>query len=114
MTEFRKAWSAIDSNMDGTINESHLSMVLERLDIDAKDKNIHRMIAELGIPSRGTVEYNEFLEIISSAKEDRVKKQSHRLSAGSNEKVKEAGTGIAAEKTDRSARIPTERSGGGV
>jgi len=113
MTEFSKAWSAVDANSDGTLNESKFYKVLSSLSIDPKAEDVQKIIKELKIPSRGFVEYNEFLEIISSAKEFRARKKFAEATGG-NKAETEIQKRPDQSKSDRTARIPTERSGGGV
>lgn len=113
VTEYRQAWSTVDSNMDGSINATKLKKVLSIIKIDSDDEDVRKAVIGLGIPSRGTVEYNEFLEIIASAKESKSRKQFSKATDG-NATEKAIQTSAKEQKGDRSARIPTERSGGGV
>ncbi|KAG5462760.1 MAG: putative glycerol-3-phosphate dehydrogenase, partial [Olpidium bornovanus] len=100
VSDYRQAWSTIDANMDGSINETNLPRVLSLLGIEAADDDVRRAIIGLGIPARGTVEYNEFLEVVSFAKESKSRRETVEANDANHDRLYD--------------KLLTERSGGGV
>ena len=60
------AFRLFDQNSDGVIDEDELKCVLNKLGIEANDKEIHEMIVVADLNKDGKVDFSEFKAILST------------------------------------------------
>jgi len=75
IAEFKEAFFLFDKNEDGTINTSELGSVLKMLGEEAKDEVLEEMIRQADVNRTGTVEFPEFLTMMSKKDADKDKKK---------------------------------------
>jgi len=75
IAEFKEAFFLFDKNEDGTINTSELGSVLKMLGEEAKDEVLEEMIRQADVNRNGTVEFPEFLTMMSKKDADKDKKK---------------------------------------
>ncbi|KAI7831535.1 FAD dependent oxidoreductase-domain-containing protein [Gamsiella multidivaricata] len=101
LAEFHKVFGALDHDGDGHINGQDLGEVLKNLDMDVDTQVLKNIIDEVDLDNSGTIEFNEFLEVMGGLKEHASR------SAFSNivvqvENQRDIDYGIQAKKIDRS------------
>lgn len=96
LMKYRKEFSQIDIDGDGRVSVDDLSRLMKRLRMQTDSDSVKGMIEEIDVKKNGFIEFNEFLEIISSVDD-------------SEEKSK-----FAKFVDEHFHHIPAERSGGGV
>ena len=75
IAEFKEVFFLFDKNEDGTINTSELGSVLKMLGEEAKDEVLEEMIKQADVNRNGTVEFPEFLTMMSKKDADKDKKK---------------------------------------
>ena len=75
IAEFKEVFFLFDKNEDGTINTSELGSVLKMLGEEAKDEVLEEMIRQADVNRNGTVEFPEFLTMMSKKDADKDKKK---------------------------------------
>ena len=96
--QFQKIFNGLDADKDGHISQGDLAKALSNLGIKLKENEMRKVIEEVDLNNNGTVEFNEFLEVLAAVKDIRSRKRFAR---------------IVAEYEERE-QVPTDRSGGGV
>ncbi|KAG0324669.1 mitochondrial glycerol-3-phosphate dehydrogenase [Podila humilis] len=102
LAEFHKVFGALDYDGDGHINGSDLGKVLSHLDIDVDARVLKGIIDEVDMDKSGTIEFNEFLEVMGGLKEHASRTEFSKLVAQVEEKRQKVDYGIKAKTTDRS------------
>jgi len=98
---YRREFSLLDTDHDGHITSQDLRTILVKLGFVVKESELRAVVDEVDLSQsggKGTVEFNEFLEVLSNVKELRTRSKFARIVAQYEEKE----------------HLSTERSGGGV
>ncbi|KAI8967427.1 putative calmodulin [Mycotypha africana] len=66
--EIRESFNLFDKNGDGTIDINELSQVMRNLGQEASDAEVKDMIKEVDADNNGTIDFQEFLTIMSRMK----------------------------------------------
>ncbi|RUS21830.1 FAD dependent oxidoreductase-domain-containing protein [Endogone sp. FLAS-F59071] len=93
--EFQTVFAELDADGDGHINSADLAVVLDKLGVVVSGDVLVGIIAEVDLDKNGTIEFNEFLEVMSSVKEIQIRKEFARIVASFEER-KELGRKEAA------------------
>jgi glycerol-3-phosphate dehydrogenase len=93
LKEFQNVFSELDKDKDGHLNAGDLPKVFARLGVKVKQDVLEAAVSALDGNKDGSVEFSEFLEIMSQVKDIEIRRNL------TNEK---------------GGKISTERSGGGV
>jgi len=73
--EFKEAFSEFDIDGDGTITTQELGTVMRRIGERPTDKELTDMVAEVDEDKSGTIEFNEFLQMMANRQGDSEKIQ---------------------------------------
>ena len=73
--EFREAFTEFDIDGDGTITTQELGTVMRRLGERPTDAELKDMIAEVDVDKSGTIEFDEFLQMMANRQSDAEKIQ---------------------------------------
>eukprot|EP00090_Calanus_glacialis_P014995 TRINITY_DN23888_c0_g1_i1.p1 TRINITY_DN23888_c0_g1~~TRINITY_DN23888_c0_g1_i1.p1 ORF type:complete len:165 (-),score=69.29 TRINITY_DN23888_c0_g1_i1:89-583(-) len=73
--EFKEAFSEFDIDGDGTITTQELGTVMRRLGERPTDKELKDMVAEVDEDKSGTIEFDEFLQMMANRSSDSEKIQ---------------------------------------
>ena len=98
LTLYRQTFNELDGDEDGAISFNDFSRVLSKIGVYMDDKELAEVIREVDINRSGSVEFDEFLEVVAAVKDIRSRSKFARIVARYQER----------------AQFPTERSGGGV
>ncbi|KAF9304556.1 phospholipid scramblase 1, partial [Podila horticola] len=101
LAEFHKVFGALDHDGDGHIDGADLEEVLSHLDIEVDSVVLKNIIDEVDLDKSGTVEFNEFLEVMGGLKEHASRTAFSKIVVQVEEKRK-VDYGIKAKTTDRS------------
>ncbi|KAG0096238.1 mitochondrial glycerol-3-phosphate dehydrogenase [Podila epicladia] len=101
LAEFHKVFGALDYDGDGHINGADLEEVLSHLDIEVDSVVLKNIIQEVDLDKSGTVEFNEFLEVMGGLKEHASRTAFSKIVVQVEEK-RQVDYGIKAKTTDRS------------
>lgn len=101
LAEFHKVFGALDHDGDGHINGSDLEEVLSHLDMEVDSVVLKNIIDEVDLDKSGTVEFNEFLEVMGGLKEHANRTAFSKIVVQVEEK-RQVDYGIKAKTTDRS------------
>lgn len=101
LAEFHKVFGALDHDGDGHINGSDLEEVLSHLDMEVDSVMLKNIIDEVDLDKSGTVEFNEFLEVMGGLKEHANRTAFSKIVDQVEEK-RQVDYGIKAKTTDRS------------
>ncbi|KAG0032584.1 mitochondrial glycerol-3-phosphate dehydrogenase [Podila clonocystis] len=101
LAEFHKVFGALDYDGDGHINGSDLEEVLSHLDMEVDSVVLKNIIDEVDLDKSGTVEFNEFLELMGGLKEHASRSAFSKMVVQVEEK-RQVDYGIKAKTTDRS------------
>jgi len=63
--EFREAFSLFDKDNDGTITTKELGTVMKSLGQNPSESELRDMINEVDVDGNGTIDFNEFLEMMN-------------------------------------------------
>ncbi|KAI8912619.1 Centrin-1 [Gorgonomyces haynaldii] len=63
--EIREAFDLFDSNGVGSIDVKELKVAMRALGFEPKKEELKKMIAQVDPTSRGTIDFNEFLALMS-------------------------------------------------
>ncbi|XP_077988101.1 neo-calmodulin-like [Glandiceps talaboti] len=65
LAEFRESFSLFDKNKDDTIDKNELGMVIRSLGLNPTGAELDAMIAEIDLNANGTIEFNEFCNLMA-------------------------------------------------
>jgi len=65
VAEFKEAFMLFDKDEDGTITTIELKSVMESLGQRPTDEDVKGMVQEVDVDGNGTIEFNEFLQMMS-------------------------------------------------
>lgn len=65
IAEFREAFSIFDKDGDGTISTKELGIVMRSLGETKSDEQLEQMIAEVDVDGNGTIDFEEYLEMMA-------------------------------------------------
>ncbi|KAF8977616.1 mitochondrial glycerol-3-phosphate dehydrogenase [Entomortierella lignicola] len=105
LAEFHKVFGALDRDGDGHIDGKDLNEVLKNLDMDVDAQVLKSIIEEVDLDHSGTIEFNEFLEVMGGLKEHASRSEFSKIIAQVENK-RNIDYGVKAKTT--------ERSGGGA
>ena len=66
LAELRQVFNRFDENSDGSISAEELEKVFKELGLDPTQERIARIIAKHDTDGNGTLEWDEFLDIVTS------------------------------------------------
>ena len=70
IAEFKEAFSLFDKNNDGTITTKELGTVMRSLGQNPTESELQEMIREVDINNDGTIDFPEFLSLMSKKMKD--------------------------------------------
>lgn len=70
INEFKEAFSIFDRDGDGTITIKELKSVMRSLGLNPSDVELQDMINEIDLDSNGTIEFSEFLAMMTVKQKD--------------------------------------------
>uniref|UniRef100_A0A646QDE0 Calglandulin n=1 Tax=Hemiscolopendra marginata TaxID=943146 RepID=A0A646QDE0_9MYRI len=70
VAEFKEAFMLFDKDEDGTITSSELGVVMRSLGQRPSETELRDMVNEVDIDGNGTIEFNEFLQMMSKKMKD--------------------------------------------
>lgn len=65
IAEFKEAFSIFDKDGDGTISTKELGIVMRSLGETKSDEQLEQMIAEVDVDGNGTIDFEEYLEMMA-------------------------------------------------
>ncbi|KAG0302574.1 mitochondrial glycerol-3-phosphate dehydrogenase [Dissophora globulifera] len=101
LAEFHKVFGALDHDGDGHINGQDLGEVLKNLNMEVDAQVLKNIIDEVDLDNSGSIEFNEFLEVMGGLKEHASRSAFSRIVAHV-ETQRDVDYGIKAKTTDRS------------
>lgn len=101
LAEFHKVFGALDHDGDGHIDGRDLEEVLGNLDIEVEPQVLKSIIDEVDLDNSGTIEFNEFLEVMGGLKEHASRTAFSKIVVEVEHK-RNVDYGIKAKTTDRS------------
>ncbi|GJJ72915.1 glycerol-3-phosphate dehydrogenase [Entomortierella parvispora] len=101
LAEFHKVFGALDHDGDGHINGQDLNEVLSHLHMEVDETVLKGIIDEVDLDNSGTIEFNEFLEVMGGLKEHASRSAFSKIVV-EVENQRNIDYGIKAKTTDRS------------
>ncbi|KAG0253861.1 mitochondrial glycerol-3-phosphate dehydrogenase [Mortierella polycephala] len=101
LAEFHKVFGELDYNGDGHIDGQDLEEVLSQLNMEVDTVVLKNIIEEVDLDNSGSIEFNEFLEVMGGLKEYASRSAFSKLVA-EVETHRNVDYGIKAKTTDRS------------
>ncbi|KAG0260403.1 mitochondrial glycerol-3-phosphate dehydrogenase [Linnemannia exigua] len=101
LAEFHKVFGALDHDGDGHIDGHDLEEVLGHLDVQVDPQVLKGIIEEVDLDNSGTIEFNEFLEVMGGLKEHASRTAFSNIVVEVESK-RNVDYGIKAKTTDRS------------
>ncbi|KAJ3273409.1 mitochondrial glycerol-3-phosphate dehydrogenase [Terramyces sp. JEL0728] len=98
IAKYREIFNSLDYDKDGSISQKDFGRALSTLGVKMNSNDLYNMISEVDLNKSGSVEFNEFLEVLAAVKDIRSRSKFAR---------------IVAEYQDRT-QFPADRSGGGI
>ena len=71
MQELREAFDLFDTDGSGMIETKELQVALRALGFDSKKDKVRKMIADIDLDGSGTIDFNEFIEMMTGKMGDR-------------------------------------------
>ncbi|EOD09660.1 Centrin, partial [Emiliania huxleyi CCMP1516] len=71
MQELREAFDLFDTDGSGMIETKELQVALRALGFDSKKDKVRKMIADIDLDGSGTIDFNEFVEMMTGKMGDR-------------------------------------------
>ena len=68
--EMKQAFDLLDTDKSGGIDPTELKSVIEEYGLDAKNSTMFQMVSDLDTDGSGTIDFNEFLDMISGRTAD--------------------------------------------
>ncbi|XP_058748657.1 calmodulin-like protein 11 [Vicia villosa] len=75
IAELHEAFCLIDKNNDGFITEDELTTTIKSFDVNPTKEEIQNMISEVDINRRGSINFEEFLNIMSTQMKENISKE---------------------------------------
>ncbi|KAF9350447.1 mitochondrial glycerol-3-phosphate dehydrogenase [Mortierella sp. AD094] len=101
LAEFHKVFGALDYDGDGHIDGKDLNEVLKNLEMNVDAQVLKNIIQEVDLDHSGTIEFNEFLEVMGGLKEHASRSAFSKIVVEVESK-RHVDYGIKAKTTDRS------------
>ncbi|KAG0203856.1 mitochondrial glycerol-3-phosphate dehydrogenase [Mortierella sp. GBA30] len=101
LAEFHKVFGQLDHDGDGHIDGQDLEEVLSHLDMEVEADVLKNIIEEVDLDKSGTIEFNEFLEVMGGLKEHASRSAFSKIVVKVESK-RNVDYGIKAKTTDRS------------
>ncbi|KNC96376.1 glycerol-3-phosphate dehydrogenase [Spizellomyces punctatus DAOM BR117] len=98
LARYQAEFNKLDYDKDGHISEKDLSRVLKQLGVKMTAAEMEGVIAEVDLNKNGSVEFNEFLEVLAAVKDFRARSKFAEI----------------VSDYEKREQLSTERSGGGV
>lgn len=98
IAKYKEIFNSLDYDKDGSISQKDFGRALYNLGVKMNAKELSNIISEVDLNKSGSVEFNEFLEVLAAVKDIRSRSKFAR---------------IVAEYQDRT-QFPADRSGGGI
>ncbi|KAH6571438.1 hypothetical protein BASA60_007150 [Batrachochytrium salamandrivorans] len=98
LTAYRNVFNTLDVDSDGSISKSDFGTALARLGEHMSEGDLAAAIEEVDLNHSGSVEFEEFLEVLAAVKDIRSRSKFARIVARVQERE----------------QVPTDRSGGGI
>ncbi|XP_006819032.1 calmodulin-like [Saccoglossus kowalevskii] len=70
LAEFKEAFSMFDKNGDGAITREELGIVMRSLGMNPTEAELKDMISDVDENGNGTIEFNEFIEMMIRKKQE--------------------------------------------
>jgi glycerol-3-phosphate dehydrogenase len=98
LSKYKSEFDKFDKKGDGSMKDKDLGKILKTLGVQMNQKEIDSVVSDVHLSKLGSIEFNEFLEVLAAVKEIRQRDR------------------IESTISSNSAReqFSTERSGGGV
>jgi centrin-1 len=64
--EIREAFNLFDTDGSGTIDPKELKAAMQSLGFEAKNQTIYQMIADIDKDGNGTIDFDEFLDMMTA------------------------------------------------
>ncbi|KAF9425777.1 mitochondrial glycerol-3-phosphate dehydrogenase [Entomortierella beljakovae] len=101
LAEFHKVFGALDYDGDGHIDGKDLNEILLNLDLQVEPQVLKNIISEVDLDQSGTIEFNEFLEVMGGLKEHASRSAFSKIVV-EVEKERHVDYGVKAKTIDRS------------
>ncbi|CAK8543507.1 unnamed protein product [Lathyrus sativus] len=75
IAEIHEAFFLIDKNSDGFITEDELTTTIKSLGVNPTKEEIQNMVTEVDINGRGSIAFEEFLNIMSTKMKENISKE---------------------------------------
>nr|KAJ3422537.1 mitochondrial glycerol-3-phosphate dehydrogenase [Polyrhizophydium stewartii] len=98
LATYREVFNKLDFDRDGSISKADFGRALSQLGLAMKQGELEAVIEEVDLNRSGSVEFDEFLEVLAAVKDIRSRSKFARIVAQYQERE----------------QFPTDRSGGGV
>ena len=73
--EIREAFNLFDTDGSGTIDPKELKAAMQSLGFEAKNQTIYQMIADIDKQGNGTIEFDDFLDMMTAKMSDKDTKE---------------------------------------
>jgi glycerol-3-phosphate dehydrogenase len=98
IAKYKQIFDSLDYDRDGSVSHKDLGMALSKLGVKMNSRELASVIAEVDLNKSGSVEFNEFLQVLAGVKDIRSRSKFAR---------------IVADYQDRE-QFDSDRSGGGI
>ncbi|KAI8924282.1 FAD dependent oxidoreductase-domain-containing protein [Entophlyctis helioformis] len=95
---YREVFNKLDYDRDGTISKKDFGLALDKIGHSISPEDLASVMDEVDLNHSGSIEYEEFLEVLAAVKDIRSRSKFARIVA----------------KYEERQQFPTDRSGGGV
>ena len=70
IAKFHKAFSHYDKKADGTIKTKYLGKVMQKLDLDTTEAELHSMTKKVDLDGTGTIHFEQFVSLMAKRRWD--------------------------------------------
>ena len=77
IAKFHKAFSHYDKKADGTIKTKYLGKVMQKLDLDTTEAELHSMTKKVDLDGTGTIHFEQFVSLMAKRRWAVEKKAEH-------------------------------------